>query len=220
MGLYATYQTSLQPVPLRGTWGEAWGTALGLTKDVCAAATIQAVAARFVQLAPEDALGIIGDERLLPQNPGESAQAYRARLLAAPELWQWAGTEYGIKTALSYLGFSNVDIFENVDWVVPPSPGYSAGDEWWRFWIVIWPPHGFGPPKWRVGDGSIVGAAGLTLGFTYSPTGLPALRPTIFRWKPAHAQLCGVIVVLSGTIVGGGWLIGDGTPIGGDTTLA
>jgi len=219
MGLYATYETSLLPPFLRGPWGESWGSCFGLLKDVFAAGALQAVSCRFVQLCPEDGLGFIGDERLLPQNPGESVPAYRARLLAAPELWQWAGTEYGIVTMLHYLGFPNVQIFENADWTVDPSYGYSVGDEWWRFWIVIRSPHGFGPPRWRCGDGSICGSPWLICGFAYSPVSLPAIRPTVARWKPAHAVISGIIVVLSGEICGGGWICGDGTVCGGDTVL-
>jgi hypothetical protein len=217
MGSYATYQPKLLPTFLGGEWGERWASASGLMKDVWGEAAAQAVLCRFIQTAPEDALSLIGDERGLPRNPGESTAAFRTRLLAAWSMWTMAGTKAGIVSALNYLGFLNVSIYENADWTIAPGPGYSLGDEWWRFWVVIRQPHGFGPPAWRIGDGSLVGAPGLRVGFMYAPVTHPTIRPTIERWKPAHAMLMQIVVVLSGKLIGDGWTIGDGTVVGGES---
>lgn len=277
------------PTPLRGPVGEARAQAQGIMKDAFCEAAIDAVKCRWPQTGPEDALPPIGFDRLLPQNPGESASAYRSRLEQAWALWPAAGTKAGILAALSILGFNNVQIFENADWTFPPSPGYEATaavaitnatnanplvitapshgltvsrpvtitgvagntaangtfnsinvidantfsipvagnaaytsggtvqpiPEWWRFWVVINPPHGF-VAGWTVGSGRNVGDGSL-VGFTSAPVTAPAIRPTVNLWKPSHAILESIIVLLSGSIVGGGWSVGDGTLVGGST---
>lgn len=288
---YAGYQLALMPPWLQGFWGERWATGFGTLKDVFVEGAIQAVECRWLATCPEDALQYIGLERLMPQNPGESMAAYRARLKLAWLLWPFVGTKQGILTALGQLGFSNVTIKENIDWTYPPSPAFApfgtltvsgatntnpisitstahglstgkyvtiagvggntaangswyitvvdantftipvagngaytaggtivAGLEWWRFWVIISQPNGFGPPIWRIGDGSVVGTS-LRIGFSFAPASYPAIRPTINLWKPAHEILMNIIVILSGSIVGGDWHIGDGTVVGGSAAL-
>lgn len=211
---YDLYQLSLMPTAQRGPFGEARATAQGLLKDGFPEAAIAAVKCRWASTCPEDALAALGFERLLPRNPGEGTAAFRARLLLAWLLWPFAGTRQGLITALNILGFANVLVFENAQWTVDPSPGFSAGQEWWRFWVVIDQPHGF-VVGWRAGDGTLVGSN--TIGFGSAPIAYPGIRPTIKQWKPAHALLVSVIVILSGKIVGGGWAVGDGTLVGGAT---
>lgn len=215
---YDAYELGLMPTWLQGPYGERWATGVGIMKDAMVEGTIAAVKCRWAKTCPEDALQYIGQERLMPQIPGETAAAYRTRLQAAWLLWPFAGTKQGILTALSQLGFTNSTIKENADWTYPPSPGFSTGQEWWRFWIIIDQPNGFGPPLWRIGDGTNVGS-GKTIGFSYSPQTYPMIRPTVALWKPAHALLVNIVVIISGSIVGGDWHIGDGTVVGGQAAL-
>jgi len=274
---------------MRGPVGEARATADGTFDDAFPEAAIAAVKCRWPTTCPEDALAAIGFERLMSQFPVELVSAFRTRLQQAWSLWPLAGTKVGIITALNLLGFPNVQVFENNDWTVDPSPGFEATaavaitgasnagpivvtapghgltigrpvtivgvlgntaangtwdatvidantisipavgngaytssgtltpiPEWWRFWIVINPPHGFAA-LWRVGDGTLVGD-GHSLGLI-APPNYPALMPTINAWKPAHAKLVNTVALLSGSIVGGGWLVGDGTLVGGSVAF-
>ena len=202
---YAEMQFRLQPAFLNDASGEAWGTALGLLKDACAMALYDAVQARFIPTAPEDALQYLGEARGLPRNPNENTAAYRVRLGRAWDLWTWAGTKGGLLTALGGLGFTNARVFERL----------PCTDEWYKFSIVLYPPHGFGPVRWHIGDGTTIGSGAL-IGLRYAPAGYPMLRPTVAKWKPAHTMLDKIVLVESGQIVGGDWFIGDGTAVGGE----
>ena len=205
---YASMQFSRLPSGMQDVNGEAWGTTLGLMKDVLAIATYDAVLARFIPTAPEDSLQYIGESRGLPRNPNETVDAYRIRLGLAWELWTWAGTKRGLLTALSGLGFSNSRVFERT----------PCTSDWYKFTVVLYPPHGFSQVRWHVDDGTLCDGGAL-IGFFYEPLGYPMIRPTVAKWKPAHTMLDSVVLVESGEIVGGEWFIGDGTPVGGETVL-
>jgi hypothetical protein len=60
MTTYRDWQPSLHPTGLAGTWGLAWGATLGEAKDTALAAAKDGVKARFVDLAPSDALPHLG----------------------------------------------------------------------------------------------------------------------------------------------------------------
>lgn len=66
-----------------------------------------AIRARHAELAPEDALNLLGAERGLTRYPGESLEAWRDRVLGAWVFWRWSGTEYGLGVALAQLGYSS-----------------------------------------------------------------------------------------------------------------
>ncbi|MGZ3454441.1 MAG: phage tail protein [Polyangiales bacterium] len=194
----------LAPPWLHGRWGEAWARALGLAKDLVAEGAMQAVKARLLRNSPPDALPYAGTDRQIERGPGEADASYRARLLGAFETWRLAGTNKGIVTALAVIGYPKVSIYENKDWA-PGDP------RWWRFWIVVEPPHSF--TTWKLGDGTKLGSKllGLDEG---GKAALDLFRGVVRKWKAAHTTCESILIVLSGTLIGTGWKLGDGTKLG------
>jgi hypothetical protein len=195
----------LAPPWLRGRWGEAWNGTVGLAMDMVAEGAMQAVKARFIKGAPSDALPYAGTDRQIERAPGESDDQYRARLLGAFETWRLAGTNKGITTALAVIGYPNARVFESHDW-------FPGNPRWWRFWVVIDPPHGF--TTWKVGDGTKLGMKLLGLDKAGDKSAVDLLRRVVRKWKAAHTVCEKLIVVLSGKLLGTGWKLGDGTKLG------
>lgn len=79
-----------------------------------------ALRARYAELSPEDGLNLLGAERNFVRYPAESLDAFRQRIIGAWEFWQWAGTEYGLSTALSQLGYTSAIVpvrsYDNTRW--------------------------------------------------------------------------------------------------------
>jgi Phage tail protein (Tail_P2_I) len=209
---YDIYQSALHPPWLAGQVGEGWASALGILKDAWVENAVLAVRQRNVKVCSPDALAYHGSDRALERLPGENVVAYRARLSNAWTLWTYAGTKTGILAAVQGLGLAGAVVKENSDWAIAPSPGFSSGDEWWRFWVVVYPPHAWSAP-WTVGDGTLVGAK--AIGLQGDLVALSALQRSVAKWKAAHTVLTNIIIVLSGALVGGGWNVGAGTTIGG-----
>lgn len=87
--------------------GRAFLQGIGQSLDDVAQRAREAVLASFPLYAPDDALPIIGQEVGMPQGVLEPRAAYRARLARAWDLWQWAGTAYGMLLALYAVGYPN-----------------------------------------------------------------------------------------------------------------
>jgi hypothetical protein len=202
---FSKYMIELAPPWLRGRWGEAWNGTVGLAMDMVAEGAMEAVKARFLKQAPVDALPYAGADRQIERAPGETDDVYRARLLQAFETWRLAGTNKGILTALAIIGYPKAKIFESHDWF-PKDP------RWWRFWLVIEPPHVF--TAWKLGDGTKLGMKLLGLDSAEGTAALDLLRRVVRKWKAAHAVCEKLIIVLFGKLLGTGWKIGDGTKLG------
>jgi Phage tail protein (Tail_P2_I) len=189
--------------------GGAFVEANAIVHDVAADGAREAVKARFIGLAPADALPYHAGERLLEQGAGETEDAWRARLLDAWDEWAWAGTPRGLERALE-LFYEPAAIYEAFDW-------YPGDPAWARFWVVLGPSgHPFGPtkkvgsgPAWKVGDGTLVGVTGAT------SEDVARLRRTIKLWKPGNTTCADVIAAAGAPVVGTGWHVGDGTVVGG-----
>src|SRR5260370_27218568 len=105
---YRQYRQSLVPTTHQRPQGQAWQGLMGDVEDTLVDRAKQAVKARFPLLAPPDALTALGVERQLPQGPSETTAAYGARVQNAWNTWPWAGTAYGLLSALQVLGYTNV----------------------------------------------------------------------------------------------------------------
>jgi hypothetical protein len=216
---FASYQPETQPTFLRGSWGEHWGRGLGYVKDLFVEWCLWGVRARFVLDAPADALKFIGEERGIPHYPTDHPEDtqelfYRQRLLSAWRLWRFSGTTRGIREALRYLGFPNSDVQEQTTFHFPPSPGHSGDEEWWRFVVVLMPPHGFTLSSWRIGTRAThppIGAGPPYIGDGRRPAAHQYIIPTIKAWKGAHTQLLYLLVIIQGAVIGGWWQELDGT---------
>ena len=198
---YYKYQPELLPPWMQDETGIPLAQAFGMVKDGMCEAAMQAVRARCIRTAPNDALDYAGQERSLPRMPGDTPASYLARLLAAWDLWSQAGTEQSIKTALGWLGLTNFKIFGQTnttgqrctdgDW---NWDGDSAN--WARAWVVIYPPHPWvtdgtwsSPGIW--GDGG-------TIGSDASEQEVALIRYSVNAWRPAHVAV-GIIVVMDVT---------------------
>ena len=218
---YEEYQLSLHSPPLQGPYGELWARAHGALKDNHAQAAKEAVKARFVQVCPPDALEYHAEERGLERMPADTEAEWRARILAAWDLWKWAGTRKGVIDAIKLTGLTSVGIRDYWDWPDPVGFGAFGGfvdpathifyangpsvGKWAKFWVVIDQPH---PWVWEGawGDPGVYGDGG-TWGTTMTQGEAERVRRQIRQWKPAHAWCVNVILVLSGEI----W----GEPLGG-----
>ena len=134
MADFITYQLVLATTPLARPWGESWNLISAVMRDIMISGAKDALKCRFIEYCPDDALVLHGLERVLPRAPGELADPYRLRLLAAWETWLLAGTAAGIEVALNVLG-GDAHVTENQDW--DPAPPDGDLDSWWRFWVSI-----------------------------------------------------------------------------------
>lgn len=105
MSTFRDWQPTQQPTALRGPFGTAWAESLGAHKDALVALAKDAVKARFVTVAPADALDHHSADRDMERGFSESAVSFRARLRGAWESWSWLGTRYGIGYAAGLIGY-------------------------------------------------------------------------------------------------------------------
>jgi hypothetical protein len=135
---FRKYRQSLVPTTHQRAQGAAWQGQLGDVDDTLVDRAKQAVKARMPLLAPTDALNLLGIERSIPRGPSESDAAYGLRLQAAWNTWPWAGTAFGILSALAALGYTNVYLATcGGQLYTLPSPGTTltiaalANGQWW-----------------------------------------------------------------------------------------
>lgn len=152
-----------------------------------------AVKARFPGLAPSDALEKIGVERKMPRGPGETDASYAARLLAAWDTWPWAGTAFGVLSALKVAGYTAEVRIQNAIRYYLDGAGALVVErrpagEWWidatrafwsRFVVLLYPPFPAGTPA----DGS---------------PEQQRVAALIRQWKSAHATCTDIFLISSG----------------------
>ncbi len=206
------------PPWLLGPNGRTWLTAIGRSLDDNAERARQAVKARFPNLAPDDALAVLGEERGMPRGPGETTASYRARLLGAWDAWTWAGTPYGMLRQLLAAGYPTVYVQTQggkqyslasllsgnpvQDLVVaqmatPVHLGGTPAELWSDFAVLIgqpWPAWWSGAPGDSSADANFV-------------------RQLIAKWKPAHTR-CVKLEAISGSIVGLSITVGSSFTVG------
>jgi hypothetical protein len=175
---YREWQRRLAPPWLQEGAGGRFLGSLGEAKDDLAEAVRQAVLARMIQRAPEDALSLIGEERRLPRFPGEPVEAHRARLLAAWEFWQKAGTLPGLAIWLRAMGY---EAYVTEWYRYDPSI-------WAEFSLYLWPyrPE-FTTDRWDDGVGAW--DDGTTWDYTIAGAELQRVPELVKEVKPAHAKV-------------------------------
>jgi len=192
------------PIWLRTGNARAWRESIGALCDWTLDVLKQAVQARFVSLAPVDALPWIGWERRLPRYPGDTDATYRTRLAAAWDRWQYAGTETGILAGLEDIGFTEAAIYTALG---PNPPGEVTwppdGDtaNWSRFWILIdaTTATGANPFAWEaVLWGDRDWGTFLWGGITATAGEVELLRGVVDTWKAAHELCAGFLIDLDG----------------------
>jgi hypothetical protein len=194
--------------------GRALLRACGREMDWLAARAKEAVKARCPGLAPLDALAALAEERGIDRGPSEPAENWRARVSNAWDIWQWAGTAYGLLMALYWAGYPSVVLQSQAgkqyqlsqaltgdplsDVLVNNTIGLHLGGspEWWnQFAVFITRPW----PSWWAG--------------VAPPNGSLEQRTfgaLIRRWKSAMS-MCVSIQVIDGTPVGAALIVGSFT---------
>lgn len=198
------YQASLAPQWLRKDGvDEAWFEGLGDEKQQLEDLMRESLRAKLPGVCAPDSLAAVGGDRGFVQGPTETVDQFRARVLAAWDLWYYAGTAYGVLTVLRLAGYPNVAIIIQQGYIYtldisgnlvitysggPFSLGYP--NFWNRFRVIFYAPL---PASWLP-----------------APANIPAnnsdeannIRNIIRTWKPAHADLKDIVIWYAGLIWG------------------
>lgn len=128
---YAAYLPSLLRGPLAGPWGSRWLGAVGAMLDGALDGALDAGTLVGPLRAPVDALALLGEDRALEQLPSEGDADYRARLVAAWDLWTTAGTRAALEAAITQCGLAGT-IYLPADWS-PDNPPRAGWSQWWIY---------------------------------------------------------------------------------------
>lgn len=201
MSNFADWFNALLPAPLTDRWGGALtGTIAGALDELLPLAKVAAKTA-VVTEAPDDALAQHGPARGLSQGPAESVDAYRARLVAAWDVWRWASSALSIRDALVLAQLGGATIFAQREL---PLPSRSV---WWSRFTVVFQ----GRPIYDAGetwddpkvewDGRLeAGVEALT-----DAEARATLRAVIRPWKAARDRVTAAIVARGALL----WDAGD-----------
>ncbi len=149
---FRNYLAHIVPPWLRRYWGERMvGGSISLFADLIMEGAAQAIKAPWLRsnTSPDDALPLIGTERSIPKVDGETAAQYRARLIAAWDLWERAGTTSYPADVLAPWGFDSDGVFV-YSW--HDGDEDAASTHWSKFWVVAV-------------DGTIAGGGTVTIPF-------------------------------------------------------
>ena len=189
MKSYRAWLVEILPTWLNGVVGEKFSGSLALVMgDTLGEIMRQALFARFLYWAefPDDALRLIGSERMMPRYGNEKPQRYLERLKRAWPTWMFAGTRQAVLDQLASAGFV-ADLWENFQWNFD-----GDTDDWSRFWVVL---REFPYAQWYLGDeGIFLGYGGLTLGSDMTLDEQANVRALIRQWKAGHVRCAHIIV--------------------------
>lgn len=226
---YRDYQTNLAPGWLQGPNGAVWEGELGGAKDDMLDRARLGVLARMPGKvvreqgtqpveAPTDALDRTAADRMMPRGSGELDPALAARLEAAWDAtWPYAGSPYGLLTALTTLGYSSPNIVQDngrywylsggnvaygnlMTMATRGRPGwmFDFRDDLWNRFALLFP-----------SDASDLSSA----------DGQRILNATAEIWRPGNCTFVGTFVILAGRVWG--WPTtqtwGDGDNWGGSS---
>ena len=177
---YRDFALTVMPPWLRGYYGEAWASTWGFVADAMAQAATDAIGTRLIARRTVEALPYAGLDRGIEAAYGESAESYRARLLAAWDSWHAAGTVPGLLTQLSA-----IDMTATLE--------ESLGGDWWNFGVTItgYPSDMLIAPDPALHYWGDVGLSWGGVAFLYADQ----IRRIIRRFKSAHS-ICTRITVL------------------------
>lgn len=201
MSNYSEWLPKLLPRWLTRTWGLRWHQTLGATADVLVARAKTAVYVRGAQdpegrgrEVPVDGLAFAGADRVIERLPGESDDAYRARIVGAWETWRLAGTRPGITYGVELLGYGIPAIWTQR---VLPRPGPSG--MWARMTLVF--------PGFAAWDGDAVweefdwdSRLYQEIESNLTATARTRLRRTLRQWINARDHVSAVIVGFGSTL--------------------
>jgi len=190
---------------LRGPNAQAFLELLGEEKDLALVDLREAIKARWPGIGPFSALGLQGQGFDVERFPGETDEAYTARLSSAWETHKLAGTKRAIIESLRAYGVPDALVFE--DW----EGAFAPGDWYSRFWVVLGPDFGslgLHPLSMPFELGSA------TLGTSATLDQVRAIKRQILKWKDTHGFPVGVVLRFGDApILGVGLALGF--PLGG-----
>lgn len=183
--------SKLVPGWLQEHWGERLVGYVALLMDVTTVGLGEALRAPWLreETSPDDVLPLVGNERRLPQYPGETNDQYRARLIDSWNAWAVAGNQSAVVSQLeaAFPGIT-VEIKRNDDWDWDGDP-----DNWSRFWVIIHNHPWTASPGW--GAGGTWGDGGVR-GLSATREEIRTLRSIIQQWKAAESLNPWIIIVL------------------------
>lgn len=184
MTLYADWMQMLLPGGLSGRWARAWVRAQGETLDDYVTLARDAVFTGGVtdpenrgRQCADDALPYHGRDAQVPRAPGETLDAWRARIAAAWDTWSTACTEGGVLDAVELLGYGRPVLLTQREL---PVDGYAS--LWARF-ALIFP------------EGSAIEGADPAVW-------VPALRATLRTWRSHRDRVSRVVLAFDADLVG------------------
>jgi hypothetical protein len=178
------------------------------------------VRARFPQYAAQDALTLIGKDRVIDQGFAEPAAAYAVRLQAAPDTWATAGNPWSVlrnmlgivaPVAMTVRLVTSTSVWNSMGdsaapvtglpvWdYYPPSPNWDwDGDQssWWRFFAIIYPPSSLWTYGSTWGDGNVWGGYSGSWGLTADPVSVAQVRKQVATFKNAGTVCAWIIYSL------------------------
>lgn len=164
--------------------------AIALTCDVLGETMVEALYMRFLYNSelPDDALTLLGRERLMPRYGFETSAGYKERLKGAWNAWTFAGTRQSVLDQLAAAGFPDCQLYENWEWDWDGHP-----EDWSRFWVVV-RSHPWTAARWGefdYGDGTVYGSS-------MTVADQQALRSIVRQWKAGHTR-CEFIIIVNDT---------------------
>lgn len=177
---WTTWIFNLAPGWLQGYWGQRLLGICVLVADIVSEGASEAIRAPWLaeSTSPDDCLSLKGEEYMMPRYPGETAEQYRARLLAVWETWPYAGSAQAIETQLAAAGFDATVVFHS-DRLGPKG---QAAPYRSQFWVLLNGTPTYESPAWGDfdwGDGTEWGATDV------SPEDADLIRAIVRKWKPA-----------------------------------
>jgi hypothetical protein len=191
---YADFMQLIQPAWTRALAGaDALHAGKGDTKDSLVERIKDAVIARFPLRAPTDALQWIGAERGISRGAAETDASYALRLQHAWDVWPYAGTAFGVLSALHYAGYDAVlmqarkyaySLDSSLNLVITPYPTATpywtfdgSTTDWARFMVLL--PYPL-PTRWLAGGVTSVFHGGT--GPTIMASGPPIADVRVLLW--------------------------------------
>jgi hypothetical protein len=238
---YAEWLATQGPSWILDPVGKALARTTGAAYDAQRDRILQGVLARFptagqldtdptsstfgqLLTAPTDALDEIGADRELRRGPGESDAAYAARLLAAWDIWPFAGSHYGVLRALKIAGYVGaITLQDNGRWAKLTGSAGTIADLTIGSLMTCADRAG-SPPGWTFdGRTTFYSRMGIVFEATAanleSVSGQAILNAIVNEWRPAGTAFVGTWVILAGNLLG--WplarVLGGGETLGGDS---
>lgn len=216
---FATVYKALVPSWLSKGDGGKVLSSLGQMLDEFASRTRDALEARMPSRAPDDALALLGQDRVIVRGIDEASSTFATRLLRWLDDHHTRGNAFALIAQLrAYLG-TNAKI-RTVDnrgnWYTVDQNGVQSyllaqgnwdwdGDatSWSRFWVIIYAstsPWTLGRPPYsgHYNDGALWGD-GRTWGSSATLEQIASLKEIVRRWRPAGTRCVSIILAFDDT---------------------